>query len=176
VKKLIIIGIIVIIVMTPLLAFSDLITENLIQDKAEKVILISDSVKSTQIYTYNIICELGSNSEEIFLETLFPVMFELTSGVHNNNQNLINYINTLEHPSRPNLTPELLFPVRSLIPEGQILGNSYDTTHFDMIAMLPFILVIMDTSPEINEILIRNFQETNTDHISRVQTAILECQ
>jgi len=135
---------------------------------------IPENLVST--YKINSVCELGTTPQEIMMEKLFPVMFELASGIHNDNENLINYVKTLAIPSIPNPTPELLFPEIEPIREGQVLGNRYDTAHMDMYAMMPFILVVMDASPEVREIFTYDPQkETHTSYDMRIQAEISKC-
>jgi len=56
------------------------------------------------------------------------------------------------------------------------LGNSYDPIHFDIVAMMPFALTVMDVNPELWEILMYTSQDTDTSYTIRVQAEISKCQ
>ncbi len=144
-------------------------------DGIESKITIFNPIVRT--YEINSVCDLGTTHEEIMTRRIFPTIFQLSSGMYNDDEDLVEYVNTLEVNGRT-ITTDELFPIREPLHENHTngLGRNYNSTYFDVMLMAPFILIVMDASPEVIEILSMNQHDTNESYIMRVQTEISKCQ
>jgi len=137
-----------------------LMSNTLVVDSSE----IKIKIPSLTTYKYNSICDLGNTPKEIMMSGL-PVVYEIMSGLHNDNKYLINFFKTDELLSTLNLTPNMVFDTKE--PSNGSLRSNIDPIFYDSMFFMPTAHKIIGVNPDIIDML--KFHKEDTE-ISYAET------
>lgn len=126
-------------------------------------------------YKYNTVCELGNTPKEI-AESVIPTIFEIMTGLHNDNKHLIKFFETDKILSVGDISPDDVFSIDYEKNENDLLRRNVDPIFYDMSYWMSTAYKIMEISPEIIEIVEYNHTDTDTIYFTRIQSEISKCQ
>jgi len=129
----------------------------------ETVTKLTNSVIS---YKYDSICDVGDLKEFVEKKAL-PVWAEILEGIHNENEKLIEFYKSNKFLRHQNITPSQIY--------GPDTPPNKDPAIIDFMFLLPVILEIMNTNPELIEILTLNEGESENEYLYRLEIEKNKC-